>query len=61
MLRVLGRRIESVPALVVVTYREALGREYPLRIVLATWPACVCRVSPSTCSPAACRLAAGYT
>jgi DNA-binding CsgD family transcriptional regulator/tetratricopeptide (TPR) repeat protein len=34
LLRVLGRRIEALPALVVVTYRDGLDRAHPLRVVL---------------------------
>jgi DNA-binding CsgD family transcriptional regulator/tetratricopeptide (TPR) repeat protein len=35
VLRLLGRRIEAVPALVLVTFRDdELGRDHPLRIVL---------------------------
>jgi len=36
VLSVLGRRIESIPGLVIVTYRDdELGRTHPLRIVLS--------------------------
>jgi DNA-binding CsgD family transcriptional regulator len=64
VLRVLGRRIESVPALVVVTYREeALGREHPLRVVLgdlARVPG-LSRLTVEPFSPAAvAQMAAGY-
>src|SRR5205823_1092018 len=34
VLRLLARRVESVPALIVVTYRDELDRSHPLRIVL---------------------------
>jgi len=35
VLRLLGRRIESVRALVIATYRDdELGREHPLRVVV---------------------------
>jgi predicted ATPase len=34
VVRLLARRIETVPALVVVTYRDELERDHPLRIVL---------------------------
>jgi DNA-binding CsgD family transcriptional regulator len=34
LLRVLGRRIEALPALVIVTYRDGLDRAHPLRVVL---------------------------
>ena len=34
LLRVLGRRIETLPAVVIVTYRDGLDRAHPLRIVL---------------------------
>src|SRR3954454_18622160 len=39
VLRLLARRIESVPALVVATYRDdALGRGHPLRLALGELP-----------------------
>ena len=39
LLRLLGRRIETVPALVVATYRDdELDRSHPLRIVLGELP-----------------------
>jgi hypothetical protein len=34
LLRVLGRRIETLPAVVIVTYRDGLDRAHPLRVVL---------------------------
>lgn len=34
VLRLLARRVDSVPALVVVTYRDELDRTHPLRVVL---------------------------
>jgi DNA-binding CsgD family transcriptional regulator len=34
LLRVLGRKIETLPAAVIVTYRDGLDRAHPLRIVL---------------------------
>jgi DNA-binding CsgD family transcriptional regulator/tetratricopeptide (TPR) repeat protein len=34
VLRVLGRRMETLPALVIVTYRDGLDRAHPLRVVL---------------------------
>ena len=34
LLRVLGRRIEALPAMVIVTYRDGLDRTHPLRVVL---------------------------
>ncbi|MFL6049470.1 MAG: ATP-binding protein [Gaiellales bacterium] len=64
VVRVLGRRIESVPALVVATYREeAVVRDHPLRIVLgdlARMPG-LSRLTVEPFSPAAvAELAAGY-
>jgi len=64
VVRVLGRRIESVPALVVVTYREeALAPDHPLRILLgdlARVPG-LSRLTVEPFSPAAVvELAAGY-
>ena len=38
VLALLGRRIESFPGLLVVTYRDALGRTHPLRAVLGELP-----------------------
>jgi hypothetical protein len=38
VLRLLARRIESVPALVLVTYRDDLDRAHPLRILLGELP-----------------------
>ena len=38
VLRVIGRRVESIPALVVVTYRDELDRTHPLRILLGELP-----------------------
>lgn len=34
LLRVLGRRIQTLPGLVIVTYRDGLDRAHPLRVVL---------------------------
>ena len=34
LLRVLGRRIQTLPAVVIVTYRDGLDRAHPLRVVL---------------------------
>ena len=39
VLRLVGRRVESVPALVVVTYRDELDRAHPLRVLLGELPA----------------------
>ncbi len=39
VLRVLGRRIETLPAVVVVSYRDGLDRAHPLRVVLGDLPA----------------------
>ena len=55
VLRLLGRRIESVPALVIATYRDdELGRSHPLRIVLgelatslSVEPLTIARLSPA--------------
>lgn len=47
VLRLLGRRIEGIPALVVATYRdEALDRGHPLRVVLGELPGRRMRLAP---------------
>ena len=38
VLRLLARRVESIPALVVVTYRDELDRAHPLRVLLGELP-----------------------
>ena len=38
VLGLLGRRIETFPALLIVTYRDALDRAHPLRVVLGELP-----------------------
>lgn len=38
VLRLLGRRIESFPALLVATYRDDLDRAHPLRVLLGELP-----------------------
>ena len=38
VLRLLGRRIESFPAMLVATYREGLDRAHPLRVMLGELP-----------------------
>ncbi len=38
LLALLGRRVESIPALLVATYRDELGRTHPLRVVLGELP-----------------------
>ncbi len=54
-LRVVGRRIESVPAMLVATYRDdELGRSHPLRAVLGELPTRVVhRLAVRRLSPAA--------
>jgi DNA-binding CsgD family transcriptional regulator len=37
--RLLGRRIETIPALVLATFRDELERDHPLRVVLGELPA----------------------
>src|SRR6185436_6926103 len=34
----IGRRVDSIPALVVVTYRDELDRTHPLRVLLGELP-----------------------
>ena len=55
VVRLLGRRVESAPALVVVSYRDELDRVHPLRILigeLATGPS-VTRLKVEALSPEA--------
>ncbi|TMC50471.1 MAG: helix-turn-helix transcriptional regulator [Chloroflexi bacterium] len=62
VLRLLGRRVESVPALVLASYRDdELDRSHPLRILLGELPACeaVSRVQLAALSPAAVARLAG--
>jgi predicted ATPase len=64
VLRLLGRRIESVPALVIATYRDdELGREHPLRVVVGALATAsgIARVNVPPLSPEAVdELAAPY-
>jgi DNA-binding CsgD family transcriptional regulator/tetratricopeptide (TPR) repeat protein len=52
VLRLLTRRLESVPTLVIVTYRDdELTRDHPLRAVLGEFGARAIRVNVATLSP----------
>src|SRR5262249_12030778 len=55
VLRIVGRRIESVPAILVATYRDdELGRAHPLRVALGELPThAVRRLRVPCLSPAA--------
>jgi DNA-binding CsgD family transcriptional regulator/tetratricopeptide (TPR) repeat protein len=54
VLALLGRRIESFPALLVASYRDELGRTHPLRVVLGELPRVgVHRLKLSPLSPSA--------
>ena len=54
VLRLLARRLETVPALVVVTYRDdELTRDHPLRAVLGEFGARAVRITVSSLSPEA--------
>jgi DNA-binding CsgD family transcriptional regulator len=61
VVRLLARRIESLPALVIATYRDdELDRAHPLRVVLGALPSRVAdRVAPAPLSPAAVATLAG--
>jgi DNA-binding CsgD family transcriptional regulator len=61
VVRLLARRIESLPALVIATYRDdELDRAHPLRLVLGALPSRVAdRVAPAPLSPDAVAALAG--
>ena len=45
VLGLLGRRVESIPALLIATYRDGLDRAHPLRVVVGELPSAgVCRL-----------------
>ncbi len=60
LVRVIARRLADVPALMILTHRDGLGREHPLRVALGglVGPA-VSRIRPAPLSGAAVRRLAG--
>jgi tetratricopeptide (TPR) repeat protein len=61
VLRLLARRIEALPALVVATYRDELGRDHALRVVLGEVATArgIARVAPTPLSAEAVAALAG--
>ncbi len=55
VLRYVGRRVERLPAVMVMTYRADLEGDHPLHAVLGTLPTSARRLSPQPLSPAAVR------